>query len=62
MDDTTGHLSASDTTARATATAAGCSTARIVTMLTIWLAVCALTMLAALAYAACSGRILGCWA
>ena len=54
VDDATGRFSASETTARATATAAGWSAARTVTMLTIWLAVCALTMLAALADAACS--------
>jgi hypothetical protein len=52
LDDRTGHLSASDTTARATATAAGCPTASTVRMLTIWLAVCALAMLAALGSAA----------
>jgi len=45
-------ISASETTARATATAAGWSAARIMTMLMIWLAVCALTILAALADAA----------
>ena len=49
MDDATGCFSASETTARATATAAGWFAARTVTMLMIWLAVCALTMLAALA-------------
>ena len=53
VDDATGRFSASETTARATATAAGWSAARTVTMLMIWLAVCALTMLAALADAAC---------
>src|SRR5689334_8854781 len=53
MDDATGRLSAPETTARATATAAGWPAARTVTMLMIWLAVCALTMLAALADAAC---------
>src|SRR5437660_11828998 len=54
VDDATGHPSASETaTARATATAAGWSAARTVTVLMIWLAVCALTMLAALADAAC---------
>ena len=51
MDDATGRFSASETTARATA--AGRSAARTVTMLMIWLAVCALTMLTALADAAC---------
>jgi hypothetical protein len=54
VDDATGRVSASETTARATATAAGWFAARTVTMLMIWLAVCALTMLAALADAACS--------
>ena len=54
MDDATGRFSASETTARATATAAGWCAARMVTTLMIWLAVCALTMLAALADAACS--------
>ena len=53
VDDATGRLNASETTARATATAAGWSAARTVTTLMIWLAVCALTMLAALADAAC---------
>ena len=52
VDDATGRFSASETTARATATAAGWSAARTVTMLMIWLAVCALTMLTALADAA----------
>jgi hypothetical protein len=47
MDNATGRFSASETTARATATAAGWSAARTVTMLMIWLAVWALTMLAA---------------
>jgi len=53
VEDATGRLSVSETTARATAAAAGWSAARTVTMLMIWLAVCALTMLAALADAAC---------
>lgn len=35
----------------------GSSAARAVAMLTIWLAVCALTMLAALADAACSAAV-----
>jgi hypothetical protein len=52
VDNPTGCFSASDTTARATA--AGWSAARTVTVLMIWLAVCVLTMLAALADAACS--------
>src|SRR5690349_12222272 len=54
VDDATGHLSAPETTSRATATAPGWSAARTVTILTIWRAVCALVMLAALADAACS--------
>jgi hypothetical protein len=54
VDGATGRFSASETTAGATATAAGWSAAKTVTMLMIWLAVCALTMLAALADAACS--------
>lgn len=44
----TGQLTASDTTVRATATAAGWSAARTVTTLMICLAVCALRILAAL--------------
>ena len=54
MDDATGPFSASETAARAAATAAGWSAARTVAMLTIWSAVCALTMLATLADAAYS--------
>ena len=54
MEDATGRLSVSETTARATAAAAGWSAARTVTILTIWRDVCALVMLAALADAACS--------
>src|SRR5712672_132859 len=53
VDDATGRFSASETTASATTTAAGWFAARTVTMLMIWLAVYALTMLAALADAAC---------
>jgi hypothetical protein len=52
VDDATGRLSASDTTARAMATAAGWAAAWTVTTLMICPAVCALTMLAALADAA----------
>ena len=48
VDDATRRFIASETTARATATAAGWSATRTVTVLMIWLAVCALTMLAAL--------------
>jgi len=51
-DTTTWYLSASDTTARATATAAYRPRARTVTTLMIWSAVYALTMLADLRHAA----------
>jgi len=46
VDDATGRLSASETTARATATAAGYRPFNTVTMPMIWLAVSAVMMLA----------------
>ena len=61
LGDTAGHLSASDTTARATATAEDQSEVRTVTTLIICSAVCALTMLAALLDAACRAASNGRW-